>query len=193
VILEDADDHHMNDDKDKKGIGRAASKALPEYVDLTNEGLKGSTELLDKLHKPQLVAAALATKTRGKGVGFYCEACNETFKDNLSYIGHLSLQQHLRNVKLDEGERESEEEEEITLADVTARLLMLKELKWAKESRKEGKYDVEMKIKQEEDERLVKRRKRKEKKQQAKQTTTEEEPDHVAAMMGFNGFGSSKT
>ena len=36
--------------------------------------------------KTQLVPAGAAVGKRGRGAGFYCEACDLTFKDNHSYI-----------------------------------------------------------------------------------------------------------
>jgi len=32
---------------------------------------------------------------RGRGAGFYCEACDLTFKDNVQFVDHLNSRQHL--------------------------------------------------------------------------------------------------
>jgi U4/U6.U5 tri-snRNP component SNU23 len=49
------------------------------------------------LGKTQLVPAGAAVGKRGRGAGFYCEACDLTFKDNLQFVEHLNSRQHLVN------------------------------------------------------------------------------------------------
>ncbi|RMZ87444.1 hypothetical protein DV736_g5329, partial [Chaetothyriales sp. CBS 134916] len=45
--------------------------------------------------KSTLVPAGAGVGKRGKGAGFYCEACDLTYKDNVQFIEHLNSKQHL--------------------------------------------------------------------------------------------------
>jgi U4/U6.U5 tri-snRNP component SNU23 len=44
--------------------------------------------------KTMLVPAGAAVGKRGRGAGFYCEACDLTFKDNLQLVEHYNSKQH---------------------------------------------------------------------------------------------------
>lgn len=35
------------------------------------------------------------TRRRGKGIGFYCPACDLTLKDSIQYVDHIHSKQHL--------------------------------------------------------------------------------------------------
>ncbi|WVR03680.1 hypothetical protein IAU60_000675 [Kwoniella sp. DSM 27419] len=59
------------------------------------EARKDDLDLTKNLNKTMLVQ----TTTTGKGprgAGFYCEMCNRTFKDTLSYLDHVNGRGHLR-------------------------------------------------------------------------------------------------
>ena len=43
-----------------------------------------------------LVPAGSAVGKRGRGAGFYCEACGLTFKDNKQWVEHVNSMQHQR-------------------------------------------------------------------------------------------------
>ncbi|WWD16352.1 hypothetical protein CI109_100778 [Kwoniella shandongensis] len=64
------------------------------------KALEARSEALDlnkNLNKTMLVQ----TTTTGKGprgAGFYCEMCNRTFKDSLSYLDHVNGRFHLRQL-----------------------------------------------------------------------------------------------
>ncbi|KAF2432914.1 hypothetical protein EJ08DRAFT_101221 [Tothia fuscella] len=49
----------------------------------------------DLVGKTTLVPVGAATGKRGRGAGFYCEACDLTFKDNVQLIEHYNSKQHL--------------------------------------------------------------------------------------------------
>lgn len=49
----------------------------------------------DMVGKTMLVPAGSAVGKRGRGAGFYCEACDLTFKDNLQFVEHLNSKGHL--------------------------------------------------------------------------------------------------
>ena len=112
--------------------------------------------------KSTLVAAGSAIGKRGKGAGFYCEACDLTYKDNVQYIEHLNSKQHLVNTG------QSGEVVVATLEDVRGRLEMLKARKREREEEERvgNVVDVKERVRvaeeKEEKEREEKRRKRNE-------------------------------
>lgn len=49
---------------------------------------------VEELHgKRELVAPLMGYGNKGKSAGFYCDACDLTFKDSLSYLDHLNSSQ----------------------------------------------------------------------------------------------------
>lgn len=110
--------------------------------------------------KTTLVPAGAAVGKRGRGAGFYCEACDLTFKDNLQWVDHLNSKQHLSNIG------ESGEVKKAGVEEVRERLAYLKR-KLDERQRKANLVDLQerIKLREEEDEwkREEKRRKRREK------------------------------
>jgi U4/U6.U5 tri-snRNP component SNU23 len=166
----------------------------------------------ENLNKVQLVPGGATVGKKGKGAGFYCNACDLTFKDSLQWVDHLNSKQHLvATGKTAEVERAS-------LEDVLKRLEWLKRKKSQQENGEDWdlKKRLEVRAQAEEEERRQKREKRKEKRKKGRaahikkedgaqglctDTGTaqgaEEEVDEDAAimarMMGFSGgFGSTK-
>jgi U4/U6.U5 tri-snRNP component SNU23 len=161
----------------------------------------------ENLNKTQLVPGSAAVGKKGKGAGFYCEACDLTYKDSLQWVDHLNSKQHLVATG------KTAEVERATLEDVLKRLEWLKR---QREQRDNGEdWDLKKKLQeralQEEEERKRKREKRKEAKKRKRaveikkeegaaatpQETEDVEMDDEAAimarMMGFSGgFGSTK-
>ncbi|KAL1648483.1 U4/U6.U5 snRNP associated protein [Diplodia intermedia] len=76
--------------------------------------------------KTMLVPAGSATGKRGRGAGFYCEACDLTFKDNLQFVEHLNSKQHLVATG-QSGERKREEEQREEVVDLGERLEVARE------------------------------------------------------------------
>jgi U4/U6.U5 tri-snRNP component SNU23 len=113
--------------------------------------------------KSTLVPAGSAVGKRGRGAGFYCEACDLTYKDNVQYIEHLNSKQHLINTG------QSGEVVRATLQDVKDRIDMLKQRKREREEEEArlGEVDIGARIKKAEEieaaAREEKRRKRNEK------------------------------
>lgn len=160
----------------------------------------------ENLHKTQLVPGSAAVGKKGKGAGFYCEACDLTYKDSLQWVDHLNSKQHLvATGKTAEVERAS-------LDDVLRRLDWLKRQKEQRERGEEWdlKKRMEEKAAAEEAERQAKREKRRElrkrkkaveiKKEEAVEMDVDPADDAadddaamMARMMGFSGgFGSTK-
>ncbi|KAI9809218.1 MAG: hypothetical protein M1825_002509 [Sarcosagium campestre] len=165
----------------------------------------------------QIISGAqAAVGKRGRGAGFYCDACDLTFKDNLQWVEHLNSRQHLVATG------ESGEVKRATLEEVRQRLV------WLKQKRDEEARDTRedlgerLRLREEEDarEREERRERRREKRRKAAagagngvaadpvpvdgpgqvggdddgddgQAQTDE-ADEMAAMMGFGGFGSTK-
>lgn len=123
----------------------------------------GRVDVTSMVGKSTLVPAGSAIGKRGRGAGFYCEACDLTYKDNVQYIEHLNSKQHLVNTG------QSGEVVRATLQDVRHRLEMLKQRKREREEEDErmGEIDLGARLKRteevEEKEREERRRKRNEK------------------------------
>jgi len=144
----------------KKYVRRAST---PPDVRAT-EARKQRIDVSSMVGKTMLVPAGAAVGKRGRGAGFYCEACDLTFKDNLSLVEHYNSKQHQIAVG------ESGRVVRATLADVRERL------KWLKRKRDEEAKDevvdlqgrLEVAREKDEKEREEKRRKRNEKRRKGK-------------------------
>jgi len=152
-----------------------------------------------------LVPAGAATGKRGRGAGFYCEACDLTFKDNLQYVEHENSMQHLRNIG------QTGEVRRATAEEVHERIRVLWE-GYLEERRGEGKTlgeRLEARRVEEEREReerrvrkqelLKRRREERERDREVKmeygedvRVEGEHDEDDMLALMGMKGFGSSK-
>ncbi len=93
-----------------------------------------------------LVPAGAGVGKRGRGAGFYCEACDLTFKDNLQWIEHTNSMQHQRATG------RTGQVKKATAAEVHARI----EILWAKveEMKKEQVTSLQerLEVRREEDE-----------------------------------------
>jgi U4/U6.U5 tri-snRNP component SNU23 len=118
----------------------------------------------DLVGKTMLVPAGAAIGKRGRGAGFYCEACDLTFKDNMQLVEHYNSKQHLMATG------ETGEVKVATLEEVRERLRWLKRKR--EEDKKEDVVNLEEKLEvireREEREREEKRRKRNEKRRKTK-------------------------
>ncbi|RMZ78237.1 hypothetical protein DV737_g3977, partial [Chaetothyriales sp. CBS 132003] len=86
--------------------------------------------------KSTLVPAGAGVGRRGRGAGFYCEACDLTYKDNVQFIEHLNSKQHLIQTG------QSGEVKRATLAEVRERIEWLKQKKRQQEE-EEKKLRIE--------------------------------------------------
>jgi U4/U6.U5 tri-snRNP component SNU23 len=114
----------------------------------------------DMVGKTMLVPAGASIGKRGRGAGFYCEACDLTFKDNLQLVEHYNSKQHLQNTG------ESWRVAVATVEEVRERLRWLKRKQIEERRENEVGVDLEGRLdraKEKEDaERERKRRKRNE-------------------------------
>jgi U4/U6.U5 tri-snRNP component SNU23 len=75
----------------KKYIRRASTP--PDAHD--TEARKARLNVADQIGKTTIVPAGAGQGKRGKSAGFYCDACDLTYKDNLQFVDHLNSRQHL--------------------------------------------------------------------------------------------------
>lgn len=155
--------------------------------------------------KTQLVPAGAGVGRRGRSAGFYCEACDMTFKDNLEFISHSNSTQHLIN------SGQKTEVKRATLEEVRDRIDFYIHKRENLEKERATSLQERLKLREEEREAELeeKRKKRKdetEKKRVAKEEAAkvkteygedvriegEHDEDDMLAQMGISGFGSSK-
>ena len=157
-----------------------------DFSSLDTTSARGSRlDVASMVGKSTLVPASAGVGKRGKGAGFYCEACDLTYKDNVQYIEHLNSKQHLVNTG------QSGEVKRATLEDVRERLDMLKARKRAQEEEDKlaGEVDVKERIQKaqerDEKEREEKRRKRNEKRRAAKEERGIKREDQWEGRLGI--------
>lgn len=145
----------------------------------------GRIDVTSMVGKSTLVPAGSAIGKRGRGAGFYCEACDLTYKDNVQYIEHLNSKQHLVNTG------QSGEVVRATLEDVRDRLEMLKQRKREREveDNRMGEVDLDARLKKaeqvEDEEREERRRKRNEKRRKGGATGIKKEEDEWEGRLGI--------
>ncbi|KAK3721930.1 U4/U6.U5 snRNP associated protein [Vermiconidia calcicola] len=128
------------------------------------EARRSRLNVADQVGKTQLVPAGATQGKRGKGAGFYCDACDLTYKDNLQFVEHLNSKQHLVNTG------ESGEVRRATLDEVKERFDYLKRKRADEKAREVVDFSARIEVakEQEEKEREEKRRKRNEKRRKTK-------------------------
>ncbi|KAI5797745.1 hypothetical protein EDC01DRAFT_721685 [Geopyxis carbonaria] len=166
----------------------------------------------ENLNKTTLVPAGAGVGKRGRSAGFYCEACDLTFKDSLQWVDHLNSKQHLNATG------RTGEVLKASLEEVLQRLEWLKARK-REEEKGEGldlKERLRIRAEEEEKVRAEKREKRKELRKRKRAAIVKKEVDEeikraasgpaveeveeddedaiaMARMMGFSGsFGTTK-
>ncbi|KAI0907289.1 hypothetical protein F4823DRAFT_626427 [Ustulina deusta] len=165
-------------------------------------------EVLDleaNVGKTMLVPAGAGQGKRGRGAGFYCAACDLTFKDNIQWVEHINSMQHLRNIgETGEVKKASAEDVRRRIDEVWERLLEQKRaatttLKERLEIREEeeAKEKEARRVKRLEE--LARRKANKEAAEKVKveygddvRVEGEHDEDDMMAAMGITGFGTSK-
>lgn len=162
-------------------------------------------DLSSHVGKTQLVAAGAGVGKRGRGAGFYCEACDLTFKDNKQWVEHINSMQHIRAVG------QTGEVRAASAEDVHRRIQEVWERGLELERERETGLQERIKIHEEDEarEREERRRKRKEAEEKRRAEREKEksvkmeygedvriEGEHdeedMMAAMGIAGFGTSK-
>ncbi|KAI9729798.1 MAG: hypothetical protein M1818_008375 [Claussenomyces sp. TS43310] len=152
-----------------------------------------------------LPAGAATTGKRGRGAGFYCAACDLTFKDNVQWVEHENSMQHLRAIGQSGDVRRADaaevrarvdliwqrlaEERSEQLRTLDERLELQRELTdKEREDRRRKRLELARRRREErEREVLVKREYG-----QDVRIEGEHEEDDMMASMGIVGFGTSK-
>jgi U4/U6.U5 tri-snRNP component SNU23 len=201
---EDAEKEERKARWEAKMAGKKYYKPMDGSETLTTA--RNATQDFSKLvGTSTLVPAGAGVGKRGRGAGFYCEACDLTFKDNLQWIEHTNSMQHQRSIGA------TGEVRKATAEEVHARIEAL----WEREQERKREHTISLKERlevrkeEEEKEREEKRRKRKEaeerkrlEKEAAVKVKTEygedvriegeHDEDDMMAAMGFTGFGAAK-
>ena len=162
-------------------------------------------DLSAQVGKTQLVPAGAGVGKRGRGAGFYCDACDLTFKDNIQFVEHLNTTQHLLNTG------QTSEVKRATAEEVHKRIEYY--IQKLDDEAKEKATSLEDRLQlrgeemeKEQEEKRQKRRdelgKRRQEKEDAAKVKTEygedvrvegeHDEDDMMAAMGITGFGSSK-
>jgi U4/U6.U5 tri-snRNP component SNU23 len=187
-----------------KLAGKKYYKPLTGAETLT-EARRSRLDVSSNVGKIMLMPAGAATGKRGRGAGFYCEACDLTFKDNLQWVEHENSMQHLRAIG------QTGEVKKASVEDVRERI----DREWERlQTEKDGDAKTlgeRLEIRKVEDDKMREERRRKrleaaEKKREEREKEVkvkteygedvrvegEHDMDDMAAMMGFGGFGTSK-
>ncbi|KAI1348727.1 hypothetical protein F5Y01DRAFT_291489 [Xylaria sp. FL0043] len=204
--------------KAREGAEREEAKARYEaklagkkyYKPLTGDEThtRARRDVLDleaNVGKTTLVPAGAGTGKRGRGAGFYCAACDLTFKDNIQWVEHINSMQHLRNIgETGEVSKASAEDVRRRVDEVWERLQERKRA--ATTTLKERLVIREEEEAKEKEARRVRRleemaRKKAEKEMMEKvkveygedvRIEGEHDEDDMMAAMGITGFGTSK-
>ncbi len=180
------------------------------YKPLTGEETltRARREVLDleaSVGKTTLVPAGAGVGRRGRGAGFYCAACDLTFKDNMQWVEHANSMQHLRAIG------ETGEVRKATAADVHQRIVEVWERLQERRRADATTLAERLEVRREEDDRerearrlkrLEEAQRRKQEKEDAEKVKVEygddvriegeHDEDDMMAAMGITGFGTSK-
>ncbi|KAI3654672.1 hypothetical protein MP228_000052 [Amoeboaphelidium protococcarum] len=163
------------------------------------------------LNRPQILpdSATAVGKRAGQSYkslqpGFYCKLCDQLFKDNNSYLDHLSSRSHRDKLSaLSDAPilNSSVKRRRATVQDVLQKLEELKARKLQQSAQKNTSFDYEEHIRGlvEKDKQEMQQRKLKLKEQRKRLLADDDaivqdsQDNHVAQMMGFGSFKSTKS
>ncbi|KAF9537910.1 zinc finger, matrin-type 2 [Mortierella hygrophila] len=182
-------DKELAEEDEARALGKMVKKKAKEAP--TEEAIKADKSerliLESAIGKSQVVQGG----PNGRAPGFFCQLCECVLKDSIAYMDHRNGKEHLKKMGVD---RKAVRE---NLTDVVAKM---ESLKRKSEAPKKDKYDLDARleeVKRQED------RERAEKRERKKQKKNDKKPDEgiddggmdpaMAAMMGFSGFGTSKS
>ncbi|TVY53382.1 U4/U6.U5 small nuclear ribonucleoprotein component snu23, partial [Lachnellula suecica] len=98
-----AADREASEKEERKARYEAKLAGKKYHAPLTGnevqtEARRSRLDVSANVGKIQLMPAGAATGKRGQGAGFYCKACDLTFKDNLQWVEHENSAQHLQAI-----------------------------------------------------------------------------------------------
>ncbi|KAF9131767.1 zinc finger, matrin-type 2 [Mortierella sp. 14UC] len=187
-----AREKELQEEDDARALGKAVKKKS------TKEAPTAEAIAIEKSQRLNLESAIGKSQVvqggpTGRAPGFYCQLCDCVLKDSTAFMDHKNGKKHLKNLGVD---RKAVRED---LNDVVAKLESLK--RKAEAPKKDIKYDLDARLeearRQEEREKAEKRERKKQKKNEKKSDDAGFDDGGMdpamAAMMGFAGFGSSKS
>ncbi|KAF8982097.1 hypothetical protein BGZ46_001833 [Entomortierella lignicola] len=177
------------EEDERRALGKSSkkkSKAAPLEEAIAAE--KSERLILESaVGKTQVVQGG----PTGRAPGFYCKVCDCVLKDSKAYMDHKNGRKHLKNLGVNT---------KAVREDVTDVIATLENMKRKAEEPKKDKYDLDARLeevkRQEDRERAEKRERKKQKKNEKKADDAFDDggmDPAMAAMMGFSGFGSSKS
>lgn len=184
-----AEDAARKEESKARYEAKLQGKKWHKPVDMSSLDVTSSrasrVNVADMIGKSTLVPAGSAIGKRGRGAGFYCEACDLTYKDNVQYIEHLNSKGHLIKTG------QSGEVVRATLEDVRQRLEILKQRKREREEEEKrmGEVDLNARLKKadevEQKEREERRRKRNEKRRKGTGANGVKQEDEFEGRLGI--------
>lgn len=174
-----AKDDERRDEAKLRYEAKLEGKTYHKYVDpstLESTSARGARlDVASMVGKSSLVPAGSGVGKKGRGAGFYCEACDLTYKDNVQYIEHLNSKGHLVNTG------QNGEVVRATVQDVRDKIdeLIVRKRGREEEDRRMGEVDVKARIRgaeeREEKERMERRARRNEKRRAGNGVKREED------------------
>ncbi|KAG0364291.1 hypothetical protein BC939DRAFT_443481 [Gamsiella multidivaricata] len=180
----------LREDDELRALGKSAkkktSKSAPTEEAIAAE--KSERLILESaIGKTQVVQGG----PTGRAPGFYCKVCDCVLKDSAAYMDHKNGKKHLKNLGVNT---------KAVREDVTDVIAKLESMKRKAEAPQKDKYDLDARLeeikRQEDREKAEKRERKRQKKNEKKTDETLDDggmDPAMAAMMGFAGFGSSKS
>ncbi|RIA96515.1 hypothetical protein C1645_872061 [Glomus cerebriforme] len=170
------------EDEDRKRKGKFTDDPEAEPPQLLR-ARKEKIVLDANLNKVQVVQS---TSIASKQPGFYCKICDCVVKDSVNFLDHINGKKHQRALGM------SMKVERSTLEQVKNKLTNLKKKEAAPQE-----YNLDAQVEQlqkQEEEEKRRRKERKKAKKKGKEDNPEDEVDpEMAKLMGFAGFGSTKS
>ncbi|WWD09171.1 hypothetical protein V865_007293 [Kwoniella europaea PYCC6329] len=142
------------------------------------EARKDDLDLNKNLNKTMLVQTTASGKGP-RGAGFYCEMCNRTFKDTLSYLDHVNGRGHLRMLG------QTTQVERSTLTQVRAKIAALREA--TKSAVTAKNFDFQARLKAVREAESIEKEKRREDRKRKREKKREEEELQRMGIFRNNG------
>ncbi|KAF9206333.1 hypothetical protein BGZ49_002623 [Haplosporangium sp. Z 27] len=177
------------EEDERRALGKSSKKkSKPAPLEEAIAAEKSERLILESaVGKTQVVQGG----PTGRAPGFYCKVCDCVLKDSKAYMDHKNGRKHLKNLGVNT---------KAVREDVTDVIATLENMKRKAEEPKKDKYDLDARLeevkRQEDRERAEKRERKKQKKNEKKADDAFDDggmDPAMAAMMGFSGFGSSKS
>uniref|UniRef100_A0A0N5BSF8 Matrin-type domain-containing protein n=1 Tax=Strongyloides papillosus TaxID=174720 RepID=A0A0N5BSF8_STREA len=166
--------------KEKEELAKKNGLLKPEKSKEKKELLQMREEKIDLTSKIGK-STKVNPDTFNDGVGFYCEVCDVTVKDSISYLTHCNGKSHQKNLGFTMKVKKS------TVSDVKARIAMKAAEKKELKRKKDDKEDFDLINNEDvEDQKVSKKKVKNEDVEEV-----EDEDDEMMKVMGFGKFSST--